>query len=182
MTKRELAALACKLLGIFFFVSSISSVLLLPFTFGSQIDGFIQKGADLSSILLMILTVSISILGSFLYLVAGLLLWFKAGKFAARIFSEDSSPTTLAVSSNILPMAFSLTGVIIVALILPHLLGMFIAHNMASDPQVSNWDKTHDILDLTASFVQMLLGIWLIFGAGKISTTIQRALSLTRDQ
>jgi hypothetical protein len=182
MTKHELAALACKLLGIFFFVSSIGPVLLLPFTFGSQIDGFIQKGADLSSILLIFLTVSISILGSFLYLIAGLLLWFKSDKFAARIFSEDSPPTTLTVSPNILPMAFSLTGVIIVALILPHLLGMFIARNMVSDPQVSNWDKTHDILDLSGSFIQLLLGIWLIFGAGKISTTIQSALSFTRDK
>lgn len=182
MTKREFAALACKLLGVFFFVSSIGAVLLLPFTFGSQIEGFIPKGADLSSILLMILTVSLSMLGCFLYLIAGLLLWFKADKFAVCIFPEDSSPTTLTVSSNILPMAFSLMGVIIVALILPHLLGMFIAHNMASDSQVSNWEKTHDILDLSGSFIQLLLGIWLIFGAGKISTTIQSALSFTRDK
>jgi hypothetical protein len=53
---------------------------------------------------------------------------------------------------------------------------------MVSDPQVSNWDKTHDILDLSGSFIQLLLGIWLIFGAGKISTTIQSALSFTRDK
>jgi hypothetical protein len=181
MTKWEFTALASRILGIYLFVTGITPVLLIPFTQAMQINDFIQRGLAASALWTEIGVALFYVSGQLLYCIAGFLLWFKADKFAVRIFPEDSSPTTLTVSSNILPMVFSLTGVIIVALILPHLLGMFIAHNMAPDPQVPNWEKAHDILDLSGSFIQLLFGIWLTFGAGKISTTIQKVLSLTRD-
>jgi hypothetical protein len=185
MTKRDFAALSARILGIYFFVTGVTGivpVLLIPIIQTMQITDFIQRGAANSSLWMGVSVSLFSIIGQLLLPIVGLLLWFKAEKFAARIFPEESSPTTLTVSVNILPMAFSLTGIIIVALTLPHLLGMFVAHNMAPTLQVPNSEKAQGILDLSASLIQLLLGIWLIFGGGKISTTIQRALSLTRDQ
>jgi len=182
MTKREFAALAARILGIYLFVRWVTPALLMPIVQGMQINTIVDRGGDSASLLPIIGIFSLSVIGTVLPILTGLLLCFKADKFAAYVFPEDSSPATLAVSSNTLPMAFALTGVIILALILPHMLGIFIAQNMASDAHVSSFERAQNILDLSASFVQVIFGIWLIFGAGKLSTTIKRVLNLTRDR
>lgn len=181
MTKRELATLACKLLGIFFFVSFIGPALTLPYTMWAQINGFMQRGADFPWMLLMILTSSTSILGNFLYLIAGLLLWFKAEKFAARIFSEDSCITTISVSEKLMPMALALAGVILLALIGPHLLVQIFRRIFLENSPQSGFSYTQEMIDLASSIIQVVVGIWLICGTKKIYVFIQAVHGATRD-
>jgi len=180
MTKRDFAALACKLLAVYFFVRAIGLVpshiymLFISYKQAARVSlgwfGFIANIVELLNIIIL--------------LGISYLLWFKARQCAERIFPEDSSPAILVVDSGFLPMALALTGVIVLVLILPHLLSLIVTYLKYPDTltNVDSYELMKNRMDAGTSIFRVLFGIWLIFGAGNISRIIKAAICATQDQ
>ncbi|MEO6906745.1 MAG: hypothetical protein ABI210_02535 [Abditibacteriaceae bacterium] len=180
MTKRDFAALACKLLGVYFFVNSISAVVqsILMIVNSSVMPpqdafGWLNLLSTGSNLLIAAITVAIA-----------LLLWFKATQCAERIFPEDSLPSTLAADKNLMPIALSVTGVIVLAFTLPHLLSITSIYLTfpKSLGQVPVDQIVRNRIDAWVAVLQVLIGIWLVIGAGHISRMIKVVNRLTQDR
>lgn len=180
MNKRDVASIACRILGVYFFTKSIQEVPIFIFTLVST---FAVAPQTLSG-WLTFWGIAVSFLNATLTLGISLLLWFKARQFAERIFPEDSSPTTLAVDERFMPMALSLTGVVVLALTLPYLFSTTITY-LTLPETLSHVPMDRIIrnrIDIGTSIFQILIGIWLVLGAGNISRIIKAAIHATRDR
>ncbi|MEO6908271.1 MAG: hypothetical protein ABI210_10310, partial [Abditibacteriaceae bacterium] len=124
MTKRDFAAFACKLLGVFFLITSIGTVVTFIV---ATISSFALAFKEPFGWLGFLGIVGIFLTAAFTVGI-GLLLWFKARQCAERIFPEDSLPSTLAADKNLMPIALSVTGVIVLAFTLPHFLSIIIIY------------------------------------------------------
>lgn len=185
MTKCDFAALACKLLGVYFFIKLIGLVPMFIFTIVSSsiVSSFALASQEPIS-WIGFLSVVISFLNAIIVVGISLLLWFKARQFAERIFPEDSAPTTLAVDKNLMPIVLSVTGVIIIAIVLPRLFSQTITSLQSSDPLggLSSDKMMQNRIDGWVAVFQTLIGIWLVFGAGRISRIIKTAIHATQNQ
>lgn len=114
----------------------------------------------------------------------GLLLWFRARQCAGRIFPEDSPPATLAADKNLMPIALSVTGVIVLAFTFPHLFSIVITYLTLPKTldQVPIDKVVQNRIDAWVAVLQVLIGIWLTLGAGHISRMIKVVTHLTQDR
>jgi len=184
MTKRDLAALACKLLAVYFFIKNFSLVLI---ALSGVVMSLIQASQTVFGWQIVLMSV-INLIGPVVLLVIVYFLWFKADNCAQRLFPEDSAPTVLATDSGFMPVALALTGVIVLTVVLPHLLSLFAVYLKTPETfyHVPKYELARNRIDVATTIIQVLVGIWLVFGAGKISpiikTIISATINATQDQ
>ena len=169
MTKHQIAALASKLLGLYFAVHSIVYLSAL----GSQLSLTSAAGANFNRLFFYCVTIA-----SFaLTLGAGLFLFFRAETMAAVLVGpETESEEKPAVrSQNIQVIAFSTVGLVLSLQSVPHLINLILTYWFAREGWLyRSGTSPYTYIDFLSSLLQFALGIWLLFGARGIAIVINR--------
>ena len=164
MTKREIASLAIKLMGIFILLKSISYA---PMIFGSVFSGVYRS--EEWGLLLTVFYVFIAIIS----LVWGLFIIVLSDKVAAWLIKEDDDKVVEASGSinkdDVMLVVFSCIGLFIIVTGFPnlmlHLSQFFTVRRAGSDSAAYFSGGTYKALRLVAPVVQIALGVWLFAGA-----------------
>lgn len=174
MTKREIAALAFTIAGIYALIEAIPMVTSLVSWFDMLRRMTAGSGsAKTGQLVLVTLAMMLPLAG---LLFAAYLLIVRSGKFAARMFPEDDTGlATKASAAGLQAAALSVVGVLVVALALPRLLNavgyLASVYARTPPPEQTPWTSwTH----LLAGVVQLGLGIGLFFGGRGLANYWQR--------
>jgi len=174
MTKREVASLAFTIAGIYALIQAIPMVPSLVSWFG-MMRGIAESTESAKTGQWALVTVAMMLPLAGLLLV-GYLFIAHGGKFAARMFpDEDTAPGTKASVGGLQAVAFSVVGVLVVAMALPRLLNAvgFLANVYARTPPPERipWTPWTGLL---AGVVQLGLGVGLFFGGRGLANYWQR--------
>lgn len=161
MTKRDLAVLGCKILGLFIFIRYIPLFLtFIPFSVGTYLQGDLSGGDIFSSVLQALMGI--------LVMASGAGFWFLAKRIAQRMIPEDTPPASFTLHEDFIMAALLLIGVVLLVVSIPVCIRYFAEHlfapqNTAASNPFQNWD-------LIEAYFQFILGI-IILGS---STSISR--------
>lgn len=166
MTKRELAALACKVLGLYAFISALNwlPVALMPILTGGAM------GAQAARHWMLI----VNALPGVLLINAALILWFGADALACWMVKEPDAPLPLVtVGTEAQVIAFSCLGLGSLLQAVPHI-GQIITKLYISqqDALIQPDFKGMAAPDIIALLLQTLIGLWLLFGAAGLARLI----------
>jgi hypothetical protein len=151
MTKRDIAILSFKVLGVYAFMQAIdkSYYILYYLIYKNQFD--------IASKLNLVLTSVPTLLSA----ICGILLWFTAPSLAASIFKsigpEDASQASLV---DVQMVAFSIVGLFILATGFPDLVNVVVV--MLTAMPGGNRAMIHNIVVLV---LKIALGLWLLLGS-----------------
>jgi hypothetical protein len=172
MNRREVAQLACRILAIWFFCQvalSLEAVALLLISFVNDPLGRIIGPSDMAFLILPGMTA----IGS---LVIGLLLWWKSGGIASKMAPADPAPITSKSldQKSLLAVAFAAIGAFVAVKVLPYFGRTLYMLVRGSKSFSELWVS----LDFQATFLsdifQILLAMWLIFGAKGIAGMVRQ--------
>jgi len=168
MTKHEVAALACKILGIYFIVGALSG-------FGYAVTMMVEHFSGMREGEIGNLWLA-ALVGSGLMMVFGILLWFLADRVAARMVPERGS---LAVESrttgaDIQAIAFSVVGVFVLARFFPRLTQLIVNLSVLADYDRAQLDARTKAM-IGELIVQLAIGLWLLFGSRGIVGLLKTA-------
>lgn len=190
MTKREIAALACRILSIVAIILALQSYVYIA-------ASFFQALRELSSGMVVefqvkpepLLDATLQILPIALLLLLALLLWKRAEWVGAKMLGETDAKWNDAVSMpmeihpQMQSLAFSCVGLWIVVQTLsraaPLLTVAVLTFDQSPDP-LRDWLQA-GVFDALAWPVQMALGLWLFFGARSFVGTISYIKRAGRD-
>lgn len=174
MTKREIAALICKVLSLTLFVGALNSVtfLLVPFFTSMTSPGLsgndIERMARLGSI--------VNALPFFLNLLAAGVLWFQADKLAALMVKGDDAPLSpLVVGPEAQVLAFSSLGLFSLLQAIPRI-GQIVVSLYILRQQDSLTHREFSGLtgpEVASVLIQLGLGFWLLLGASGLARWVQ---------
>lgn len=157
MTKRDLAILGCKILGLFIFISNIP--LLLTFV-SFNIITFLQGNFSNSDII----SSALQILMGIMVMACGTALWFQAKRIAQWIIPEDTPPASFAFHENFITAALVIIGIVLLIISIPILLQHFAQYLFASQ----NADA-YNSRNLVRAYSQSFLGIVILASSANIS-------------
>lgn len=176
MTNRDVALLAFKLLGLWLIASAAIGVAGLPYYWEPQFEG-IRSTAVLFALLPVLVRVGI-----------GVLIWFSADWFAARIFPDESpQPTSFDAlrGEPLFALALSIFGVFFVCDALPMVVygialftqslsaGSSLLAGSEVEQQRLIWNATAKA-DVTAAVARLLIGLALLAGPARLGAALAR--------
>ena len=167
MTKKEIATLSFKVLSLYAFIKAIDKL--------STLINYMYK-YRLSEV--GILNFMIFAAPALLLFLCGGLLWFIAPMLASSIsksktVSEDNAAASLL---SIQAVAFSIVGLYMVANSLPAIVRSTIWHFTTASNSMG--ESSPLVGDIMGSLVQIVLGLWLLFGSRGLVNFIN---SIRRD-
>ncbi len=176
MTKREIASLACKILGVYALLQ-IPQYLQGIYFFLSRF--FVEELRD-DNIHTFLWNLSTTFVPVLLYLIAGILLWRRSDSLASRMVSDDQPPEEQSTISGqaVSAIAFSIVGLVVLVHAIPritHLLARLV-YVYGPTPEFGGervWDAG-TIARLTALGVQVILGAVLMVGGRALSQLVMR--------
>ena len=172
MTRKEIAALACRILALYLFVRAglhLVNVVHMPIAVAV---GMLDNTFVMANLYSLLFAVGGLVVPAAAYITFGLLYWFKADALAARIVSEDPTP----VASPALDRwgAMTIACVTVGLFLLVRSLGDLAAAIVAATADVEDVVLWRQRRDLWGSIVKALLSVWLIFGSRGIVRTIRK--------
>ena len=158
MTKHEVATLALRLSGLYALLHLLMKLGMIPLYVSMTLQGF-QSGSGTQGLLVVV----IELIPPFLLGCVGYVLMKHAGGLAHRFFPEmgDGDANTPVSARHIQAIAFSVVGLALVALALPHL-SQTVAILMAKHDRV-RWSA------LVAPGVRLGVGLVLFFGGAGLA-------------
>ena len=167
MTKRDLAILGCKFLGLFILIKHIPAFLgFIPIFFLILVDQISNMG-DLTSMLLQLLFWTIMML-------CGAALWFQAKRIGQWIIPEDTPPVSFELDKNFIKAALSIVGLVLLIVSIPVLLQHFASNIFLSLASNSPLNR-----DFIRAFFRFSLGIIIIGSSSHLSHFIQNVSKST---
>ncbi|MDQ2731666.1 MAG: hypothetical protein M3Y56_08410 [Armatimonadota bacterium] len=163
MTKQEVVALVCKLMGIYTFILGLQSlpVLFLPMWVSLTNGPGVMNMLPRPLYLLNVIPVGI-------YFVAAILLWKGAGRLSGHIVTCDGTPLgPIRVSRDIQAVAFTFLGLNLIVFSMPQ--AVEILEHIFMEGRLSA--SLHPAFqasiapEVTQIVIQLALGLWLLFGA-----------------
>ena len=158
MTKREVAVLACKILGVYFFIVSLSG---FAFTVSMVFANFSRGTEDSMSNVRFV-----GLVGPIPVIVLSILLWFLADRIAGRMVSgtEGSTEVSKLTAADIQAIAFSVVGMLVLTRFFPQLAQLIVNLSI-----LDRYD--HAPMDAMTKgrigglIVQLAIGLWLLLGS-----------------
>ncbi|MHC4563021.1 MAG: hypothetical protein ACYS8X_09645 [Planctomycetota bacterium] len=183
MTKRELAALACKILalwvvyrGILWLSVSVLSVFYWIVEMCSSGFHYVPMSEWSGRYGVF------SVLPGIVAIGFALLLWKKANSLAARMVADESAPPNLASAdaNSLLTVAIVVLGVVLIVLSLPVIVTTLIWPFFVREvPDAgSRWDSVYWHQSFWAPIVRITLGLWLVCGTRGIVRILARARTM----
>jgi hypothetical protein len=164
MTRREIATLACKILALWMFAQAaffIAGVILMAIISVAAI--FTNRGFRWDELVGAAVT-GVPALGM---LVIGLYFWFRAGRLADRMVSDDETPVTRPdiTQADVMAVAFSAVGVFTLVPVFRDLAASFI--RIAEDEYRFSeyWASANWQARFWSSIIGLAFALWLIFGS-----------------
>ena len=169
MTKREVASLALKILGIYAFIISVSvlqSMVLMIATYSAQYTDHPNRGPGLSSL------ATGSIISLLLLIFLGCFLITASEKLSRLIFPKDVAEERVLslASKDAQTIAFSIVGVLLLARAVPRLFGVIVQiSHLCQESPFSRSIKWRAIESSVVLVVQFALGLYLFLGSKGLS-------------
>jgi len=161
MTKHEIAALACKILGIY----AIIQAMMILFHFGQTFRYLDYRQPEgISTAWSMI----VGLVPFVLLLIFGILLWLLADQLAERMVSASEISDTRSKTNGayIQAIAFSVVGLFVLAHAIPRAIQLIISLALSSPTMQNPWGLyANRIAQFGALVAQFAIGLWLVFGA-----------------
>ncbi len=172
MNKREIAQLACKILAVWFFCQVATNLygivmfLIFPIL---QLFGGHASAPDFAGALVGALLA----IGP---LIIGILLWWKSGRIATKMASDDPVPVTSGSldQKSVLAIAFVVVGALLAVNTLPQFgrtLYVIVRDNASFS---EHWVSKEFQAKFLSDVFQLLLAFWLIFGSKGIAGMIRQ--------
>lgn len=167
MTKREIASLAIKLMGVFILLKSIAYVAM-------ALGGFFSvMRSDHMSILLTLLYFVMIVISVMVPLVFSILVIKFSDKAAARLIQDDQAMDISNVSINkddVMLVVISCIGLYFIIAAAPVLINALLINSVMMNgrggiPYVGPSGMLHILRNLVVPVVQIGLGIWLFAGS-----------------
>ena len=160
MTKRDLAILACKILGLFIFISNLPLFLtFIPFNVVTYLQGDFSSVDIVASVLQALMGIAV--------IVCGVGFWFLAKRIAQWMVPEDTSPASFALHEDFIMAWLLLIGIILLVASIPVIIQHFAEHLFATqNTAVSN---SFDTRNLVEAYFQFILGIIILGSSASIS-------------
>lgn len=160
MTKREIAALACKILALY-------AVTLAWGAIGSIIPFLLYRVEPSQGMSLTGITIA-NISYTVLMGTTAFLLWFKADRIAISMVRDEGMAieNSKIHSSDIKAIAFSVVGLFILAETIPHAVGVIVERSMSTPmPGMDmGWNAGKKAL-VARLVVEIAIGFWLLLGS-----------------
>jgi len=177
MTKRELAALACKILAlwVFYVCIRVLGYLILPFVgtpSGWTVEGVLRQ---------IVLVVGPS-LGVFVF---ALLLWKGADRLAGQMVDDDPTPIGFAKVdySGLLTVAIMVLGVVLVTVAIASIISSVMSAALYRQIEKKELPLRGVEYGVELSqIINLLVGMWLILGTKRIVRFLGRARTMGLDK
>ena len=157
MNTRDIAKLACRILALYFIITVLTS---LPWTL-SNLIGIVRENVDL---MFFFVTLA-SLLAN---LAVGVILWWQTERVASWLVPTSRELSSEGLSLAVLQrLAFSVVGIVFVSAGLAGL-----AQYSASGFSATNSNAFG--VGLVRSGVELVIGLWLLFGAGGLVNLLGR--------
>lgn len=182
MTKREIAVLICKVLGIYAFINAVNSLplILMPFIISvangfegtSRMEGVARWASVVNAVPLL------------LNVVAGVLLWSCANGLARRMVQDEKVETPIVIGSEIQIVAFSILGLFTLLQALPRIGQLVInLYNLSRQDALmrQNFQGT-TASEVVTLVIQLALGSWLLLGSSGLVRLLQSFRSVGLDK
>lgn len=170
MTRREIAILGCKLLGLFIFIKYIPSFFgFIPILYSIPV-GQTPEAGGLASIAFQLIP-----WGALIFFGAGL--WFWAKRISQWIVPEETLPVSFELDKDFVTAALSFIGLVLLVVSIPVLLHQFVTYSL----EIIIASTTHSPLtrDVIRAIFQFFLGIIILSNSSSFSRLIQRASKST---
>lgn len=173
MTKREFAALACKVLGLYSFISALKllPMILMPFSTAAR--------AAMRWMLM------VNALPGLLHILTGFILWFGADALAGRMIKDTGTAVSpVVVGKEAQVVAFSCLGLWSLLQVIPRIGQLVTNFFMISQQDAMLWHdyKGMTAPDIVAIVIQLALGLWLLFGAAGLTRLIGSLRNIGMDE
>jgi hypothetical protein len=169
----ETATLSCKILALWMFAQAATSFAYPIFSLILTVGSFIARQSNSSSFLVAAVIAAIPGLGM---LVAGTILWFKAGWFAVRMVGDDLAhiPAAAMNPETVLAVSFAVIGVYVLTYVLQDLTALVVreVHDTGHD----SW-TTADWSSASSAFTGLAISAWLILGSRGLARLVLWARS-----
>ncbi len=169
MTKREIASLAIKLMGVFILLKSIAYV---PMAFWATLSTMPSEAEWLFRIFMVMMSVA----AAGIPLVWSLLIIFLSDKVASWLIKDDNSienASTTISKGDVMVIAISCIGLYFIVAAAPMfirvLMNISIFHRHTESPFVGSSTVFNIGKQLIAPAVQIALGVWLFVGSKGIA-------------
>ena len=174
MTKREIAALACKILGIYAIITALRHLVNIvgPLAF----FGVGEPSWEIKVVLL----IAASIIPFALLTGFGLFLWFQADRIAGYMISgEESQIVNFQTSfTDVQAIAFSVVGLLLLAEVVPDIAAIISNLSIRTQsPEIQMTVNAGTRSLIISLVVRLVIGLWLFFG----SRGLVGLLRLTRE-
>ncbi|MFH1741359.1 MAG: hypothetical protein ABIH23_20335 [bacterium] len=164
MTRHEIAAMACKILGIYAIIHALG----MPLTsFIWPLDEFFRNPDHHLMTNVYRLLATVTPFG--LLIGSGVLLWRLADRLAISITSRMGTGSTehRVCSADIHVIAFSVVGLFVLAQAIPNLAQVFMGLwiRAQAPPYAQGNMSTHAIVQSVGLVIKLAMGFWLFFGS-----------------
>ncbi len=185
MNLRSVAALACRILSIVALISVIqASAFLLPsFYEAFNPDQFPRMESPIGFVPLSLWVALIYLSPIALLLIFAGFLWMEADFVAAKMVGERNEKVVpISTNQEIQQLAFSVLGAYVLTLALPRLTQLLVrAWNIKSQDAIFQRDWTGFAPNLVYTFVEIALGLYLLFGARGLAALLADVRNLGRN-
>ena len=161
MTKREIASLVLKLIGVYMVVQFIGY---FPAMFGSF--GMVILQTKEAASFQMAFSAGLLILSGLLYLAGCVSLIVYSDKIAVKMVSEDKTLESCAAisKSDVLSIAFCCIGLLVLTRCIPQVIHLIIRY-MTIKGINGGAQNYFNIGSLVSVIVQFIIGLWLFLGS-----------------
>ncbi len=163
MSKREIAALACRILALYAFIQALASIGFVPW--------MIVRASETAGLLKSVLYVLMGVLPFTLCTGAGIVLWVQAQRIGGRMLSglDDPEAEMKVVPFDLQVIAFSVVGLALLVQTVPRLVSTFwmLLYARAKwPPELQEIYRVRvDWKNAITMVVRLGLGLWLLLGA-----------------
>ena len=174
MTKHEVAALLCKVLGIYALLSALNA---LPLLFAPALFALSNSSASATPATSVArLSWLISALPVLLDIGAALFLWLSADNLARAMVKNGESSAEPIISRDVQTLVFSALGVFTLLQAIPRAGQIATTLYLVSQQDVllRREFKGASAPDIVALLLQLALGLWLVFGAAGLAKGLQK--------
>jgi len=160
MTKRDLAILGCKILGLFIFISNIQLFLtFIPFSVVTYLQGDLSGGDIVTSVLQALMGIIVMAYG------AGF--WFLAKRIAQWMIPEDTPPAAFTFQEDFILTALLVIGTVLLIISIPVCVQHFAEH-LFTTQNTAELDP-NGTRNLIEAYFQFILGIVILGSSASIS-------------
>jgi len=175
MTKRELAALACKVLALWILAKGVQDIVYVLMILRDMVVDVGDYG-----IARTLLSIALFSLPGVVPIVFAVIVWKKADSLAGRMVEPDEGqPVSYEISGNgLLAIAIVAIGVALLVFAIPDLVGA--AWTWFAWSEASPWPRNP--APLLRAIAKMIVGLWLIVGTRRIVRVLAKVRTIGLDK